>query len=101
MLNPAKHEILNAHKNKNIKKFRFFGGSDEPSILFFLLINVKMPIIVGILTFMSGKNFMLAELSIKSFYNLGASNAELQIRGGIEDNSAIIFNFSTNAVSPH
>ena len=29
-------------------------------MLFFLLINVKMPTIVGILTFMSRKNFMLS-----------------------------------------
>ena len=29
-------------------------------MLFFPLINVKMPTIVGILTFMSGKNFMLS-----------------------------------------
>ena len=58
---------------------------------FFLLINVKMPTFVGILTFVSGKNnslclsepkkaefhdiFILmsiyAELSMKKFYNLG------------------------------
>ena len=37
-----------------------------------LLINVKMPTIVGILTFMSRKNFMFPELSMKKFYNLGA-----------------------------
>ena len=29
-------------------------------MLFFLLINVKMPTIVGILTFMSRKKFMLS-----------------------------------------
>ena len=49
---------------------------------FFLLINVKMPTIVGILTFMSGKNSILglsepkeAKFSVeheKKFYNLGA-----------------------------
>ena len=32
---------------------------------FSLLINVKMPTIVGILTFMSGKNSILAYLSLK------------------------------------
>ena len=36
-----------------------FLGSDKPRILFFPLINVKMPTTVGILTFMSRKNFML------------------------------------------
>ena len=37
-------------------------------MLFFLLINVKMPTIVGILTFMSMKNFMLNELSMKKSF---------------------------------
>ena len=60
MLNLAEHEILIAHKYENIKKFSVFSGSDEPITLFFLLINVKMPTIVGILTFMSRKNFMLS-----------------------------------------
>ena len=36
-----------------------FSGSDKLRNLFFLLINVKMPTIVGILTFMSRKSFML------------------------------------------
>ena len=61
VLNSAEHEILNAHKYKNIEKFNFFAGSDKTRILFFLLINVKMPTVtvVGILTFMSRKIFML------------------------------------------
>ena len=42
----AEHEILNACKYKNIKKFGLFLGSDNPRMLFFPLINVKMPIIV-------------------------------------------------------
>ena len=58
MLNSDEHEILNAHKYNNIKKFIFLG-SDKPRMLFFPLINVKMSTIVGILTFMSRKNFML------------------------------------------
>ena len=40
-------------------------------MLFFLLINVKMPTVVGILTFMSRKTFTQAELSMNIFYNLG------------------------------
>ena len=36
-----------------------FVDSDKPRMQFFLLINVKMPTIVGILTFMSRKNFVL------------------------------------------
>ena len=72
MLNSVEHEILNAHKYKNIKKFGFFLGSDKPIMLFFLLINVKMPTIVGILTFMSMKNFMLSSVEHeKSFITSG------------------------------
>ena len=60
MLNSAEYEILNAHKYKDIENFRIFSGKDKRIILFFLLINVKMPTIVGIITFMSRKNFMLS-----------------------------------------
>ena len=60
MLNSDEHEILNAHKYKNIKKFGLYNGSDKPRMLFFPLMYVKMPTIVGILTFMSRKNFMLS-----------------------------------------
>ena len=60
VLNSVEHEILNAHRYKNIKKFSFLGGSDKPRILFFPLINVKMSTFVDILTFMCRKNFMLS-----------------------------------------
>ena len=60
MPNSAEYEILNAYKSENIKKCSFFSGLDKPRMLFFLLINVKMPTIVGILTFMSRENFMLS-----------------------------------------
>ena len=60
ILNSVEYEILNAHKHKNIKKFGIFLGSDKSKMLFFPLLNVKMPTIVGILTFMSRKNFILS-----------------------------------------
>ena len=60
VLNSIEHKILNAHKYKNIKKFGLFLGSAKPRMLFFPLINVKMPTSVGILTFLSRKNFMLS-----------------------------------------
>ena len=41
------------------QEIQHFSGSDKPRMLFFLHINVKMPIIAGILTFMSGKDFLL------------------------------------------
>ena len=59
MLNSVEHEILNAHKYKKNQEIQLFSDSDRQRMLFFLLINVKMPTIVGILTFMSRKNFML------------------------------------------
>ena len=58
MLNSIEHESLNAYKYKNIKKFGFFRL--KPRMLFFPLIIVKMPTIVGILPFMSRTNFMLS-----------------------------------------
>ena len=58
MLNSFEHEILNVHKYKNIKKFGIFKAQ-LTRMLFFPLIHVKMPTIVGILTSMSGENFML------------------------------------------
>ena len=65
VLNSVEHEILNAHKYKNIKKFSSILGSDKPRILFFPLINVKMPTFVGILTFMSRKKLCSVEMSMK------------------------------------
>ena len=59
VLNSLEHEILNAHKYKNIKRFSLIG-SNKPRILLFPLINVKMPTFVDILTFISRKNFMLS-----------------------------------------
>ena len=60
MLNSAEHEILNAHTYIEISRNLAFLVSVELIMLFFPLIHVKMPTIVGILTFMSGKNFMLS-----------------------------------------
>ena len=38
---------------------KLFSYSTELSMKFFVLVNVKMPTVVGILTFMSGKNSIL------------------------------------------
>ena len=69
MLNSVEHEILNAHKYKKNIEVHPFLGSDKPRMLVFLLISVKMPAVVGILTFISRKKSFLAELSMK-FYSL-------------------------------
>ena len=57
ILNSVEHEILNVHKYENIKKFSIFQAQISLDWYFFLLINVKMPTVVGILTFMNRKNF--------------------------------------------
>ena len=48
--------------SKKISSNSTFSALNKPIMLFFLLINVKMPTIVGILIFMSKKKFH-AELS--------------------------------------
>ena len=51
-----------------IKKFLTLSLSDG---VFIMLINVKMPTIVGILIFMSRINFVLSRVEHEKFYNLG------------------------------
>ena len=64
--NSAEHEIRMLIGIKTIKKLsnfqahQQFSGSDKPRMLFFMLINIKLPTIVGILSFMSRKIFMLS-----------------------------------------
>ena len=65
MLNSTEHEIPIAHKAKMLNS-RLFLLSSSHFFVFIMLINVKMPTIVGILTFISMINFMLiAQLSMK------------------------------------
>ena len=52
----TEHKISTAHKKRKIKNFIAFKLLD----VFIMLINVKMPIIVGILTFMSIIIFVLS-----------------------------------------
>ena len=55
-----------------MKKFLALSLS---GVVFIMLINVKMPTNVGILTFMSKINFELSRVEHgKKFYNLKASN---------------------------
>ena len=55
MLNSTEHEISTAHKHQ--MKFLALSLS---GVVFILLLNVKMPTIVGILTFMSRVNSVLS-----------------------------------------
>ena len=75
LLKSAKHEILNAHYYKMSRNSDFLSRSHMPRMLFFMFINVKMPTIIGILTFMSMKSFMLSKVEREKFYNLGARNS--------------------------
>ena len=57
MLNSTEHEISTAYKNENTDKYLALSLSD---VVFILPINVKMPTVVGNLTFMSRINFVLS-----------------------------------------
>ena len=62
MLNSVGYEILNAAKYKisrKISRILFFSDSVNVIMSFCLVINVKMPTIVGILTVISRKNLMV------------------------------------------
>ena len=50
---------LSSESNPGPEVIKLFSCSTQLSMKFFLLITVKMPTIVGILTFMSGKNSIL------------------------------------------
>ena len=60
MLKSIEHEIATAHKNYNAEKIEIFLASRLSSVVLVMLIIVKMPTIVGILTFLSMIKFMLS-----------------------------------------
>ena len=53
MLNSTEHEISTAHKKQKARKVKIFLSFKLSGVVFIMLINIKMPTIVGILTFMS------------------------------------------------
>ena len=59
ILSATEHELLNAYRYK-ISRHSPVSGLDKLRKLFLPFINVKMPIIIGILTFMSRENFMIS-----------------------------------------
>ena len=65
MLNSTEHKISTAHKKLKNPQMKKFLALSLSGVAFILLINVKMPTIVGILTFMSRINSCSAELSMK------------------------------------
>ena len=61
ILTSTEHEVSTAPKNGNNEKLRsFFSSLNLSDIVFIMLINVKMPTIVGILTFISRIKFVLS-----------------------------------------
>ena len=70
MLNSAEHEICPANKSQITNNCKFYLAKHSCAWNFFLLINMKMPTIVGIFIFISRNNFMLS-WAWKSFINLG------------------------------
>ena len=70
MLNSNEHEIQLLIKakiptNEEVSCFKSLRSSD---IVFIMLINIKMPTIVGILTFMSRINFMLSSVEYEKHF---------------------------------
>ena len=66
MVNSSEHEISTPHKN-NMLKTKTFHAFKLSDVVFIMLINVKMPTIVGILTFMSMINFIpISSQNLKS-----------------------------------
>ena len=59
ILNSTEHEISTAYTNLNAEKQRLLPFKLSDSVLI-MQINVKMPTIVGILTFISMIHFMLS-----------------------------------------
>ena len=57
--------------NKASRSKNFFSYSTQLSMEFFLLINIKMPTIVGILIFISRKKFMLSSAVQEEILNYG------------------------------
>ena len=53
---PTNEEVSSLPTNEEVSSFK----SLKINVVFIMLINVKMPTIVGILTFMSRINFMLS-----------------------------------------
>ena len=53
------HSIKYKNENPGPEVIKLFSCSTRFSMKCFLLINIKMPTIVGILTFMGGKNSIL------------------------------------------
>ena len=59
MLNSTELQISTAHKKLNYRQIKKFLALSLSDVVFIMLINVKMPTIVGILTFKSRIDYVL------------------------------------------
>ena len=74
MLSSTEHEISIAHKKLKYRQTKKFLALRLLDLVFIMLINVKMPKYVDILTFMSRINFVLSWVEHgKSFITSGPS----------------------------
>ena len=71
MHNSTEHEISTAHKLKKRQIIKKFLALSLSGVVFIILINVKMPTIVGIFNIYEQHKYY-AQLSWKTFYKLGA-----------------------------
>ena len=72
MLNSTEHEISNAHKNLKYRQITMFLVLSPSNVVFIMVMNVKMPIIDGILTFINRINFVFSSVEHEKVYILGA-----------------------------
>ena len=74
-LSTGKVQIILVHDSRIARPqgyATFFYAKFNSDVVFIMLINVKKPTIVDILTFMSRINFVLSWVEHKTFYNLEA-----------------------------
>ena len=60
MLNSTEHEIYTANKKLKYRQMKTFPALSLSDVVFIMLINVRMPTIVGILTIINRINFVLS-----------------------------------------
>ena len=60
MLNSTDHKISTAHKKVQCRQMKKFLALSLSNVVFIMLINVKMPTFVGILTYISRINFVFS-----------------------------------------
>ena len=77
MLNSTEYENLNCSYKQKYRQIKKFLGLSLLGVVFIMLINVKMPTIVGILTLLSRINSVLNTVEYeKKFFILGVVSSK-------------------------